>query len=316
MSTPLADDERVGSRTISLSGVAAPNNRPRSLILDIYGGFVRRIGGWISIADLILLMRDVGVDEPAVRSAVSLMKRRNLLAYSRRNGVAGYRLTPTASDILEEGDVRIFRGSAPADLSEGWTLVVFSVPESRRDQRHVLRSQLTWLGLGRVAPGVWIGPRCRLTDVRALLERLNLEQYVNLFQAQYEGFDSVRQLIAHAWDLPRMRAMYRRFIRRNSPLLARWQRDPKPHNREAFISYCLVVDEWRRFPYLDPGLPLSALPEEWEGEAAHSLFTELIGFLDAPALAHVVSVVRAERRTTTMEIRQPQHEAVSVAAHA
>ncbi len=56
--------------------------RPRSLILYVYGGFVRRLGGWLAVADLITLMRDLGVDAQGVRGAVARMKHGGLLINS------------------------------------------------------------------------------------------------------------------------------------------------------------------------------------------------------------------------------------------
>ena len=36
---------------------------------------------------------------------------------------------------------------------DGWVVLVFSVPESERDKRHVLRTTLTRLGFGTADPG-------------------------------------------------------------------------------------------------------------------------------------------------------------------
>ena len=44
---------------------------PRSLLMTFFGAFLRRLGGWIAVADLVALMGDLGLDEQAVRSAVS-----------------------------------------------------------------------------------------------------------------------------------------------------------------------------------------------------------------------------------------------------
>ncbi len=56
------------------------NRRPKSLILDIYGRYSAQFRGWIAVSDLIELMGLLDVDEQAVRSAVSRMTRRGLLA--------------------------------------------------------------------------------------------------------------------------------------------------------------------------------------------------------------------------------------------
>ena len=92
--------------------------RPRSQILYIYGGFVRRLGGWLPVSTLLGLMSDLGVEPPAVRAAVMRMKSGGLLSSSRRGGVAGYALTPKAWQILEEGDRRILTAREPASLAD------------------------------------------------------------------------------------------------------------------------------------------------------------------------------------------------------
>src|SRR4051812_50016039 len=81
---------------------------PRSLLMTFFGAFLRRLGGWIAVADLVALMGDLGLDEQAVRSAVSRLKRRGVIAPERRAGAAGYRLTLRGEAILEAGDARVF----------------------------------------------------------------------------------------------------------------------------------------------------------------------------------------------------------------
>src|SRR3954453_8008375 len=129
---------------------------PRSLLMTFFGVFLRRLGGWIAVADLVALMGDLGLDEQAVRSAVSRLKRRGVIAPERRGGAAGYRLPERGTAILEAGDARIYGRDGAGDGA--WLLVVFSIPETRRALRHKLRARLQWLGLGTVANGVWIAP--------------------------------------------------------------------------------------------------------------------------------------------------------------
>src|SRR3954454_6366709 len=137
---------------------------PRSLLMTFFGAFLRRVGGWISVADLVALMAGLELDEQAVRSAVSRLKRRGVIARERRRGAAGYRLTAHGEAILEAGDARIFGrvGGAGGD----WVLVVFSIPEERRALRHRLRTRLQWLGLRTVAAGGWVAPGPAASELR------------------------------------------------------------------------------------------------------------------------------------------------------
>lgn len=265
--------------------------RPRSLIVTFYGAYGRELGGWISVADLIGLMAEFDVDAPAVRSSVSRLKRRGLLEAKRVGGTAGYSLSEEAGRILAEGDRRIF-GRRVANVADGWVMVVFSVPESQRHKRHLMRSRLTWLGFGTAAPGVWIAPLHLADEARRALERLEVTAYVELFQAHHVAFDDLRQAIARWWDLDALQKMYDEFLLAHEPLLARWNRR-RPTNDEAFADYLRTVDAWRRMPYLDPGLPLELMPAEWSGNRAAHVFFKLHARLRETGLKHVIDVVSA-----------------------
>jgi phenylacetic acid degradation operon negative regulatory protein len=265
--------------------------RPRSQILYIYGGFVRRLGGWLRVSTLLELMADLGVEPQAVRAAVTRMKSGGLLSSSRRGGVAGYALTPRAWQILEEGDRRILTAREPASLADGWVLLIFSVPESQRDKRHQMRSYLNWLGFGTIASGAWIAPRRLRPEVESTLTRAGLLEYTERFDVSYGGVEASRRLARKCWDLPGLGAMYSRFAAHWEPVLERWfSSGANGVPRSAFRDYISLVAEWRRLPFLDPGLPTEVLPEDWEGEKAKWIYFAIINRIDDLALAYVKSM--------------------------
>lgn len=59
----------------------------------------------------------------------------------------------------------------------------------------------------------------------------------------------------------------------------------------AVADFVHLVTVWRALPYLDPGLPLDALPADWEGVAAEELFFALRAKLAGPAREHAMSVL-------------------------
>ena len=117
---------------------------------------------------------------------------------------------------MREGDERIFRRhrAAPAD---GWVLAVFSVPESERHRRHVLRSELTRLGFGMVAPGVWIVPAHPRDTTAQTLRRLGLDGYADLFRAEHLAFGDPAAKIRLWWDLDELERQYEAFIGTHEP---------------------------------------------------------------------------------------------------
>jgi phenylacetic acid degradation operon negative regulatory protein len=255
--------------------------QPRQLIVTIYGLYARAEHDWLSVASLVRLMGEVGVEEPAVRSSVSRLKRRDTLRSLRVGSSAGYALSPSSLQMLRDGDERIFNRPV-ARLADGWVLLAFSVPETMRDKRHELRSTLSRLGFGTVAPGVWVAPGSLARETRDTLARRELDRYVEIFRGDHIAFGEVREKVRQWWDLDGLASCYGAFLTRYRPLARRWAGRPSS-DRTAFRDYVPMLTAWRRLPYLDPGLPLELLPSRWPGQTARELFTELNRMLSEPS---------------------------------
>ncbi|OZM76764.1 PaaX family transcriptional regulator C-terminal domain-containing protein [Pseudonocardia sp. MH-G8] len=264
---------------------------PRRLILTLYGLYARDEHNWMSVSSVVRLMGDLGVDSTSVRSSVSRLKRRNVLRSMKSGSAAGYALSDSALEVLREGDVRIF-DRRQARESDGFVLVVFSIPESEREKRHTLRTTLSGMGFGTAAPGVWVAPGHLREEVGRTLERRGLSSYVDLFMARHDGFSSLRRQVAGWWDLDSINAEYGEFLARFSDAQTRWKRS-EDGTRTAFEIYVPMLTVWRRLPYLDPGLPLELLPEGWNGGRAAGLFSDLDALLRTPAREHALTTIHS-----------------------
>jgi phenylacetic acid degradation operon negative regulatory protein len=287
-----------GGRRPPEAPAGAPVAQPRDLIVDLYGAYLQGLGGWISIADTIRLLDDLGVDEQSVRASISRLKRRGRVEREVRDGVVGYALSDLGRQRLREADRRIHRADTPAELDDGWVLVMFSVPESERSNRYLIRSRLQWLGFGKQGTGVWIAPRRSAEDAEQLLERLELTRYTDMFEARYRGFDDLRRLVRRAWNIDELRALYVEFLVAQTPVRDRW-RDATADgagltDRDAFVDFTLALSQWRKFPFLDPGLPIELMPDAWEGRSAAELFFDLSALTEKRAQHHVEAVVRGD----------------------
>ena len=248
--------------------------QPRQLIVTVYGLYAREAGGRLSVAALVRLLDRLGVDEPAVRSSISRLKRRGILVAEKVGGAAGYALSEQAMQILLEGDERIF-GRHRTPLEEGWVLAVFSVPESERQKRHLLRSQLAELGMGTAAPGVWIAPAHLADSIRLAVARLDMQSYVDLFRADYLAYGDPAANVRRWWDLDEISRRYTEYTDAYDPVLTRWRRRRRTPGDEAFTDYVQALTQWRRLPYLDPNLPPELLPADWPGKSAADVFFAL-----------------------------------------
>ncbi|MCY7287379.1 MAG: transcriptional regulator [Cryobacterium sp.] len=284
------------------SGVAEATVSPRhqQLIVTIYGLYAREEGDALPVAGLVRLMGDLGVEAAGVRSSVSRLKRRGVLEGRRDAGVATYAISSGSVQMFAEGDARIY-SPVRATVEDKWLLAVFSIPESIRAKRHVLRSELTRLGYGSVTPGVWIAPAKIWKQTRLQLQRLGLDQYVDFFSADHLRAGALSTKVAEWWDLNALDRMYSNFVERYDGLLRRWEtrleqsapadRANAARMKDAFTDYVPMFTEWRRLPYLDPGLPLEYLPGDWNGVSAEALFGSLYELLGPLAHDYVAGII-------------------------
>ncbi|GAA3315792.1 PaaX family transcriptional regulator [Arthrobacter ramosus] len=273
----------------------APTPRHQHLIVTVYGLYARNQDGTFAVADLIQLLGDLGVESAGVRSSVSRLKKRGVLVSLKRGGSAAYKLSPELEGVFSAGDERIF---APrrAQKDDAWLLASFSVPEAQRHLRHRLRTILTRVGCGQVSPGLWIAPGNLADEVEQQLRRAELMEYVDLFKATHLTGGPIDEKVGQWWDLPSLEALYTDFLARHQPVLHRWEKlegeaESPELLKQAFADYVPMVTQWRRLPYMDPGLPAEYLPDNWHGLAAQELFTKLHTLLGPKAQHYAMSVV-------------------------
>lgn len=266
-----------------------PKPSPSSLILTFYGAYGRAFpDSTVPVAALIQLLGTVGVDAPSVRSAVSRLKRRGLLTADQPGSkAAGYAPSAAGRQLLDDGDRRVYARPEPDGR---WLLAVFSVPESERGRRHILRSRLARLGFGNAAPGIWIAPSHLEEETRHSLGRLGLTAYVDLFSGTHEGFEPTAEAVARWWDLDALAALHRSFLAVHEPVLRTWSQRRRVPSEDAYRDYLPALDAWRRLPYADPGLPTSLLPADWPGERSAEVFFALHTKLRDPGREHAVGL--------------------------
>jgi phenylacetic acid degradation operon negative regulatory protein len=171
-----------------------------------------------------------------------------------------------------------------ADEFDGlWTLVIFSVPEARRADRHAMRTVLGRHGFAPLGNGVWIGSATHLESIRGELELTAFGRYVDLFHSRYEGSMPLPELAKKCWDLTSLRAAYSTFI---GDVRLRLGTVSKP-DEQAFTNVVRTSNAWRRLMFRDPRLPPSALPEDWPRAEAQLLRDKLIDRSLADARAYV-----------------------------
>jgi phenylacetic acid degradation operon negative regulatory protein len=259
----------------TIEQVETPNVRTQFLIFTLFGDYILPRGGAIWASSLLELLDLLGVSERAARSALSRMASRGWLIARKQGRRSQYSLTTQGQRLLERSERRIFEPPY-ADWDGLWHMVVYSLPESKRDLRHTLRTQLIWLGFGPLAPATWISPRDRRAEVEAVCNELGMRDCVDLFSGMYQRSTSDCALVGRCWDLPALEAAYRQFAARYEAEYADLKGLGAARLSGApdmcFARRFWITHEFQRFPRQDPGLPVVLLPPGWIGFGARQLF--------------------------------------------
>jgi phenylacetic acid degradation operon negative regulatory protein len=254
---------------------AAGSDSARGLLFTVLGEFVLPGGGSAWTSTFIDVLARLGVEEKASRQALMRTAEKGWLKPERLGRRTRWALTPDAERLLTEGAERIYTFAGYARSWDGrWLLVLTRIPETERAARHLLRTRLSWAGFGSPAPGVWLSAHTeRLGEAERLLRQAGVLGEAPIFVVEHRAGGDMADMVRRAWDLEAVEQSYREFM---AGYAARETTDPLAFQVD-------LVHAWRRFPWLDPGLPRELLPPAWSGEPAARLFAVQRGRLAAAA---------------------------------
>lgn len=257
-----------GRRGVPARRARVQTNSARSTLLTVISVFVYPMPKAVPTSAFLTVMELLGFTANATRQSLQRNAAAGWIEATRDGRRATWQLTPAGLQLLDEGSERIGRLSRDDRGWDGRVLFVTAeAPENDRAVRHTLRTRLAWMGFGAIAPGVWISTRVAgETAAGQLMARLDLpcQSYV----ARPGKLGDLRDIVARAWDLDSLQAEYQSFINEF--------RDANPSDGdEKVVALTRLVHRWRRFPFIDPGLPHELLPSDWKGSQAARLFSSL-----------------------------------------
>jgi phenylacetic acid degradation operon negative regulatory protein len=246
------------------------------MLFTLFGVYIRHFGGEIWLSSLIRLMAEFGFSEQAVRAAIARLQNQGWVK-TRRLGKNSYcSLTEKGLKRVDEAARRIYRlRREPWDGN--WCLLSYTIPEEKREIRDQLRTELSWWGFGPLSTSTWISPHAFGEQMRELVDSYNLEPYVDVFYARHQGSQTNRRLAQKCWNLVQVNERYLEFLGQFEPLFERDRANllrQELSDQACFVARSWLVHEYRKFLFIDPGLPDELLPQDWAGRRAVTLFYE------------------------------------------
>jgi phenylacetic acid degradation operon negative regulatory protein len=232
---------------------------PQAHVFTLLERHVRGHLAVVSSATVIETLGRLGISEQVTRLTLARMVERGYFERHRRGRRTEFALTERCETVLETNEARVREdqaGRALRDVDGGnrWTLLSFSIPETRRRDRRALRVKLAWSGFGALRDGVWIAAGER--DVGDIVEDLGLAGCIDLFVGEVRVPDPVA-MVRRVWRLDELRSGYDWF-------LDRWDRAALPTEaRDELAAEIMLITEWRQLVRAYPDVPRVYLPGDW-----------------------------------------------------
>jgi phenylacetic acid degradation operon negative regulatory protein len=260
--------------------------KPRSLVLDMFGEYLRYVGPDVRLTQVTNLLSEFEVTPATVRVTMSRLKKEGWFTSRREGRETVYTLTQSMLDVLDEGRQRIFAPPARSWSGE-WTMVIYQMSEAERIERNQLRKTLAWHGFGPLTTSTWLAPGDRVAEVRSFVDDA-LRERVDVLRCTSEGVAHDRDMAKRCWDLDALAADYVEFVTAHQVLAGKAARLV---GAEALIARTELISTFRHFPFRDPRLPFEIRPAPWPGDEAHTSFRRTYDELGPAARAHVSELV-------------------------
>ncbi|HWE88581.1 MAG TPA: PaaX family transcriptional regulator C-terminal domain-containing protein [Pseudonocardiaceae bacterium] len=254
--------------------------KPRSIVFDLFGDYVRYRGEAARLRTLNTLMGCFGVGESTVRVVVARLRKEGWFDAERQGRETVYALNSKSLRLLDEGRARIFE-RVRAEWDRHWYMVIYSVPETDRGIRDLIRKELAWLGFGPLAASTYVSPHDRLRQVKENFADQPVIR-LDMLSCQSSGLPVDREMAARCWDFDALNADYRELLRTYRARLPAY-RAGELSPEQAMVERMRLTYDYRKFPFRDPDLPVELLPAGWLGRDAHDMFLEAHELLRVPA---------------------------------
>lgn len=239
------------------------------MLLTILGELVEPAGVVVWNASLLALMTELGFEARTARQAIDRAAEAGWIAGERIGRNVRWTLTSEGIRLISAGSRRVHAtGTGEGDWNGRWLVLVVAVPSSVRTVRKRLYASLRWEGFGNPTPGLWLSPHPdREPEAQTIIDGLNLQETTFAFAGPSTTVGLSDEAIVNlAWDLDGLAAQYRQLLTEID--------QPRPADGTALlVAHITAVNQWQRFPYIDPQLPERLLPE-WIGRDVAGRFRE------------------------------------------
>lgn len=272
--------------------------RSKSLLVSVWGDSILPHGGTVWLGDLITIMALFNINERAVRTAVFRLQQENILSSVQRGRRSYYSLTDHGKHVFEDASGRIYSSKQP-DWTGEWTLLFPEFERHDKDLRLAFTRELQWQGFGQINNSVFARPVMKdiLQENKPVMLAKNSVLQMTAHRPAVSDIDTETQFLRRMWDLEEIQAGYQQFIDHFTPIRRMLRQKKAISDSNCLVVRSLLVHDFRRILLRAPVLPVELLPENWEGEIARVLFTDIYRDIWQAAETYLTGCLKSGAKT-------------------
>ncbi len=251
----------------------------RSILFTLFGDVFLSRSEPVPLAVATVLLEPLNIGPEATRAALSRMAREGWFTSKRHGRQSSYQLTPRGHERLTHARLRIYRR---ADEPWDGNFIILGLTTSALApsiRRNMVR-ELQFLGWASLGPYQWATPSARYPETMEILERYELQRTAWIVKGTLWVPDPV-EWASKLYPMQALNERYQAFIHEWAGAEARLP------EREAFVNRIQLVHAWRKFLFIDPGLPHDLAPPTFSRAEARSLFHRLYDQWYQPSTAFI-----------------------------
>lgn len=194
-----------------------------------------------------------------------------------KRGEVRLRLQAKGGRLLDE--VLPFRKLQSRQWDKRWRLVVFDIPEKRKQIRDNLRKKLKQLGFGMWQKSVYVTPHDVMREMNEYLEENGLFPLVVCFESRRTGFGDDREFADEIFGTEELNEKYLEIVNKAEELehlLNGKKVSPRAFEQELRKLWLRYVGHVET----DPFLPFELLPKPWKAQEARRTLRRLAALVD------------------------------------
>ncbi|MEM7068465.1 MAG: PaaX family transcriptional regulator C-terminal domain-containing protein [Pseudomonadota bacterium] len=239
-----------------------------SIIVTIFGDCIIPRGGVISLSSLQEVLGLLGVENNAVRTAMSRLAADGWIKREKVGRQSYCSLTNRGRELAASASERIYASS-----SEEWdgSFEVILRDEQSHKTRAAFRREMRQSGFGSPIADIYIRPK------HADASRIETDDVLATMDARNLVSGSMREFVCLSWPLAELNVAYSFLLEKYEPLLD-WVNNGTVLSREHCLTIrTLLIHDWRKLVLQDVDLPAEYKPDDWVGDEARHMVAHLYG---------------------------------------